>query len=174
MDANTSPFPLVLKNEPSLQGSPSLRRAVLGLGNLFYIDEGLGVHALFILQVQLSSRPDIEWVDGGVMGLDLLPLVEECSHLLVLDAIDAGLAPGSLVEIRREEIPYYRGIKLSEHQVGFQEVMALANARDRLPKHLTLLGIQPGDLSLGMELSLIASSTLPALLDRAMKILDTW
>ncbi len=152
----------------------SCRRVVLGLGNMLYSDEGLGVHAMLNLQVKLSNRLGLEWLDGGVMGLDLLPLVEECSHLLVLDAVDAGLEPGSLVEIDRDEIPYYRGIRLSEHQVGFQEVMALARARESLPEHLILLGIQPDSFNLDLDLSPLARSSLPNLLKRATEVLNTW
>ncbi len=68
------------------------RRVVLGLGNLLNRDEGLGVHALRELERRFDADPGVEIVDGGVLGLNLLPLVEACSHLLVLDAVDAGRA----------------------------------------------------------------------------------
>ncbi|NTU84469.1 MAG: hydrogenase maturation protease, partial [Chloroflexales bacterium] len=66
----------------------------------------------------------------------------------MLDAADARQAPGSLVELRRDEIPLYAGVKLSQHQVTFQEVLGLANMRGRLPRHLHLIGVQPADMSL--------------------------
>jgi hydrogenase maturation protease len=100
--------------------------------------------------------------------------VEEASHLLVLDAIDAHKAPGTLVELSRNEIPLYSGIKLSDHQVTFQEVLGLASFRRKIPPNLHLIGIQPADISIGLELSTIVKSSLPGLLIRAEAILRNW
>ena len=72
------------------------RKIVLGLGNLLNRDEGLGVQALKILDAQLGEIPGLELVDGGVLGLNLLMWVEECSHLLILDAVNAGKPAGSV------------------------------------------------------------------------------
>jgi hydrogenase maturation protease len=154
-----------------------LRKIVLGLGNILNRDEGLGVHAVKALEQQLggrAARAGVEFVDGGVLGMNLLMLVEACSHVLVLDAVDARAHPGTLVELRREQIPLYSGIKLSEHQVTFQEVLGLANVREKLPGHLHLLGIQPADLSIGLGLSPEIEATLPHLLARAGDILNEW
>jgi len=70
--------------------SNAARKVVLGLGNLLNCDEGLGVQAVKRLDAQLGAQTDFELLDGGVLGLNLLMVVEECSHLLILDAVDAG------------------------------------------------------------------------------------
>jgi hydrogenase maturation protease len=150
------------------------RKVVMGLGNLLQHDEGFGVYALQSLQARLGAQPGLEYIEGGVMGLDLLPLVEDCSHLLLLDAVDAGKPAGTLVELSKEEIPLYTGVKLSQHQVTFQEVLALVKLRDRVPAHIRLLGVQPADLSFGMQLSPLAAEKMPAVLDRAVAILQSW
>jgi hydrogenase maturation protease len=150
------------------------RKMVLGLGNILNRDEGVGVHALRALEAQLGRPAGVEFVDGGVLGLNLLPLVEECSHLLILDAADAGQAPGTLVELARDEIPLYSGVKLSQHQVTFQEVLALAKIRDGLPPYLYLIGVQPADLSIGLDLSPTVAATIPRLLERAGAVLRGW
>ncbi len=150
------------------------RRVVLGLGNLLNRDEGLGVHALRALEQRLGPDPAVELVDGGVLGLNLLPLVESCSHLLVLDAVDAGRPPGALVELGRDEIPLLTGIKLSEHQVTFQEVLGLASFRGRLPRALRLLGVQPADLGIGLRLSPTVARAIPQILGRAVDVLLGW
>ena len=97
--------------------------------------------------------PEEVAVDGGVLGMSLLPLVEECSHLLVLDAVDAEQPAGTLLELAGEDIPLYNGVKMSEHQVGFQEVLAMAKFRERFPAHLYMVGVQPADLSVRVGLS---------------------
>lgn len=150
------------------------RKVVLGLGNLLQKDEGLGVQALKLLDAQSGNSTDFELLDGGVLGLNLLMIVEECSHLLILDAINKGKAPGTVIELTKDEIPLYSGIQLSQHQVTFQEVLGLANIRDHLPEHLHLIGIQPEDLSTGLELSATVKNALPEVVDRAKRILEIW
>lgn len=150
------------------------RRVVLGLGNILNKDEGLGVRALELLGTQPGLPPGFELLDGGVLGLNLLMIVEECSHLLILDSVDANQPPGTLVELKKEEIPLYTGVKLSQHQVTFQEVLGLAAMRGYLPEHLHLLGIQPLNVSIGMELSSEVLSALPHLVDRAKSMLQLW
>jgi hydrogenase maturation protease len=150
------------------------RKIVLGLGNVLNRDEGLGVHAVSALQARLSGRARVEFVDGGTLGLNLLPLVEECSHLLLLDATNAGQSPGTVIELKKEQIPLYTGIKLSQHQASFQEVLGLASFRDLLPEHLHLLGIQPAHLSMGVELSPGVLAAMPELLARAEAVLRRW
>lgn len=150
------------------------RQVVLGIGNTLNHDEGVGVEAVGRLEALLGGRAGVEYVDGGVMGMNLLILVEECSHLLVLDAADAHRPPGALIELTREQIPLYSGIKLSQHQITFQEVLGLANIRGKLPGHLHLIGAQPADLSLGIGLSLVVEAAMPGLIEKARAVLDAW
>jgi hydrogenase maturation protease len=164
------------------------RKIVLGLGNTLNSDEGLGVHALKTLKARIApdldppsqgekgeyAEGELEFLDGGVLGLNLLPWVEECSHLLVLDAINAHKEPGTLVELKRDEIPLYNGIKLSDHQVTFQEVLGLAKFRGKLPENLYLIGIQPANLSIGVDLSPIVQAAIPQVVRRAEDILRGW
>ena len=152
----------------------SPRVVVLGLGNTLNRDEGLGVHALKALAELGGLVPEVELVDGGTLGLNLLPLVEDSSHLLLLDAANAGVEPGTVVELRKDQIPLYTGIKLSQHQATFQEVLGLAAFRGHLPEHLHLVGAQPVDLSLGTELSPAIAAVLPEIARRAAAVLGDW
>jgi hydrogenase maturation protease len=150
------------------------RKVVLGLGNTLNRDEGLGVHCLEPLRERLEDFPGIEVLDGGVLGLNLLPLVETCSHLLILDAVDAGESPGTIVELDGEEIPLFSRVKLSWHQVTFEEVLQFASVRGNLPDHLHLVGAQPADISTGYGLSPLIEALLPELADRAVAVLERW
>jgi hydrogenase maturation protease len=150
------------------------RKVVMGLGNTLNRDEGLGVQALKLLDAQLGVQSDFELLDGGVLGLNLLMIVEECSHLLILDAVNVGKPAGTVVELTKEQIPLYAGVKLSQHQITFQEVLGLANIRGYLPEHLYLIGIQPENISIGLELSPIVKKALPEVVTKAYKFLDNW
>jgi hydrogenase maturation protease len=150
------------------------RCIVLGIGNTLNKDEGLGVHALHLLKQQLGEVQDVELLDGGVLGLNLLMLVEDCRWLLILDAVNVGKAPGTVVELAKEQIPLFGGAKLSEHQITFQEVLGLANIRGRLPEHLHLIGVQPDDLTIGVDLSPVVSRVMPAVVEKATAVLAKW
>ncbi len=153
------------------------RKVVLGLGNLLQQDEGFGVRVVQALERELGvelQRAGVELVDGGTLGLSLLPLVEGCSHLLVVDAVEAGLAPGSMVDLDKEQIPLFSGIKLSQHQVTFQEVLALAGLRGFLPGQVRLIGIQPAEMGSSLELSEAVEKMLPEVMLRAVQVLRDW
>jgi hydrogenase maturation protease len=154
--------------------SENKRKVVLGLGNTLNRDEGLGVHCLEPIRERLKRFPALEVLDGGVLGLDLLPLVESCGHLLLLDAVDAAKPPGTIIELSKEEIPLFSQVKLSWHQVTFQEVLQFAQVRGNLPAHLHLVGAQPADISTGYGLSPVIAPLLPKLADRALAVLGRW
>jgi len=150
------------------------RSVVLGLGNTLNMDEGVGVHALALLERECGTRTSVEFLDGGTLGLNLLPLVEQTGHLLLLDAVNAGKVPGSIVELTKEQIPLFAGTKMSQHQLTFQEVLGLAHVRGALPEHLHLIGVQPADLSTGVGMSEAVRQALPEVLQRAKEILRRW
>ncbi|UCG25552.1 MAG: HyaD/HybD family hydrogenase maturation endopeptidase [Chloroflexota bacterium] len=150
------------------------RRVVLGLGNLPLGDEGLGVQALRYLEWRFEGRSEIEWVDGGVLGMKLLPLIESCSHLLVVDAVDAGRPPGTLTELGRREILGRDIMRLSEHQVTFQDVLGLAMLLGRAPANFRLIGLQPESMEPGTALSDPVIAGLPALAERVREVIGAW
>jgi len=157
-------------------GNLPVRKIVMGLGNTLNKDEGLGVHALAFLQEKLKdSAPEVEFLDGGALGLNLLPWVEEASHLLVLDSIVSRFSlPGQVMEMSKDEIPLYRNIKMSDHQITFQEVLGLAKFRDKFPEFLHLVGAQPVDMTIGYGISPKIEAVMPDILERAERVLRGW
>lgn len=125
---------------------------VLGLGNPLFMDEGLGIHAVkHLFETPITEIAEI--VDGGTDGIPLLEYVERAETLIVIDAVDADLQPGSMVVWDGEQIPLISRPKLSPHQSSFQEVLALAKLRGHYPKKIKLFGIQPDSFAWGLELS---------------------
>lgn len=90
------------------------RVVVMGLGNLLWADEGFGVRVAERLYAHYHWPDEVEIVDGGTQGLNLLGYVESASHLLILDAIDYGLEPGTLRTYAGERIPAYLSAKKNE------------------------------------------------------------
>lgn len=148
---------------------------VLGLGNLLNADEGVGIHAIQLMQKEWSVRyPSVEFVDGGTLGLNLLPWVERGTHLLLLDCINANRPPATLIEMKKEEIPLFAQVKMSIHQLTFQEVLGIAKIRGRLPEHVHLIGLQPASLETSTALSEPVQAELPEMLRCSEQILKQW
>lgn len=120
---------------------------VLGIGNMLWADEGFGVRAVEALHERYSMAHGVTLLDGGTQGLLLLDHVCDARRVLVFDAIDYRLEPGTLRVLRDGEIPAWAPAKVSLHQASFQEVLALARLRGRTPESMTLIGVQPAVLA---------------------------
>lgn len=117
---------------------------ILGIGNLLWADEGFGVRCVEALEARWSFGERVTLLDGGTQGLYLLPWLEAADVLIVFDAIDYGLAPGTLKIVRNEDVPAFMGAKkMSLHQTGFQDVVATAELKGYRPAHMLLIGVQP-------------------------------
>ncbi|MBI5792600.1 MAG: HyaD/HybD family hydrogenase maturation endopeptidase [Rhodocyclales bacterium] len=120
---------------------------VLGIGNLLWADEGFGVRCVEKLAAEWQVPPSVTVMDGGTQGLYLLPYVQGAKRLIVFDAIDYGLPPGTMKRVEGDEVPRFMGAKkMSLHQTGFQEVIAAADLTGQLPEALLLIGVQPEEL----------------------------
>lgn len=150
------------------------RTLVLGLGNPLMGDDGLGVAALDRLAAGSLVPAEVGLLDGGTWGLPLLPAVEDADRLILLDAIEAGAAPGRLVILERDELPRFFAHKLSPHQIDLREVLALAELRGRLPRELVAIGLQPGRVTLRTGLSPEVESGLEAMLAAVVARLESW
>ncbi len=140
---------------------------VLGLGNPLMGDDGLGLRALARLR-QEWAVDGVELVDGGTWGMNLLPLIEDAPRVLLLDAIDVGAPPGTLVELERDQLPRLFARKLSPHEIDLREVLALAELRGTLRADIVALGLQPRDVELSTDLTPEVAAAMDALLERVV------
>ena len=139
---------------------------LLGIGNVLWADEGFGPRVAARLLEEDGLPPDAEVVDGGTQGLYLLPLVQDAERLIVFDAVDFGRPPGEMVVLRDGDIPAFFGQRpLSLHQTGFTDVLAAAELTGRLPRAVTLIGVQYADIETwGGGLSpAVAAAVAPAI-----------
>ena len=120
---------------------------ILGIGNILWADEGFGVRAVEQLNQHYQFDDKVTLMDGGTQGIYLVHHVQQANILVVFDAIDYGLEPGSMKLIEGDEVPKFMGAKkMSLHQTGFQEVLAMAEMLGDYPEHLLLVGVQPVQL----------------------------
>ncbi len=126
---------------------------VLGVGNVLLSDEGAGVRAVEELQKRYVFAAPVEVVDGGTCGMELLGCLDDRSHLFIIDAIRSGREPGAVTRIALDDPPAFFRRKISPHQIGLSELLAVAALTDALPPHIVLFGIEPQFLETGLAVS---------------------
>ncbi|OGS81704.1 MAG: hydrogenase expression/formation protein [Gallionellales bacterium GWA2_59_43] len=149
---------------------------VLGIGNLLWADEGFGVRAVEELHRRWHFPDRVTLMDGGTQGFNLLPHVQAARRMIVFDAIDYGLEPGTIKVLANEQVPrFLRAKKLSLHQTGFQEVLAVAELIENFPLELVLIGVQPlGIEDYGASLNPLIKEKIPTALAIALSWLQRW
>jgi len=144
---------------------------VLGIGNILMSDEGVGVRVVEKLQEKYSFPPNVEIYDGGTTGLHgLMPLIEEADHLVVIDAVNGPGEPGTIYRYTLEDFKLSIPKKISAHDIGFIECLAIAELIDRVPESVIIIGIKPEDLNTRkMELTETVNNKLNELTNAAVK-----
>jgi hydrogenase maturation protease len=119
---------------------------VLGIGNVLWADEGFGVRAVEALHAAYAFPAAVTLQDGGTLALNLYDAITTARRVLVFDAIDFRLPPGTLKVLRDAEVPAWGRAKLSPHQLGLNDVLALASFHDCMPETIVAIGVQPVEL----------------------------
>jgi len=148
---------------------------VLGIGNVLWADEGFGVRAVEALNAAYSFAPGVVLQDGGTLGLGLYECVASARRVVVLDAIDFDLPPGTLKVLHGSEVPAWGRTRMSPHQTGFNDVLALAQLNGRAPRDLVAIGVQPVELDdFGGSLRPEVKARLPEAVDIAARQIAAW
>ncbi len=153
---------------------PSGRIVILGLGNILLSDEGIGVRAVEAMQERYIFDPPVEIVDGGTMGLDLLPYFEREGKVLIIDAVDFKKPPGHVGVLENDQIPSVLRSKLSSHHIGLNDLLAVAKLVDSSPSQVSLVGIQPKSLAVSLDMTEEIRVKLDELIVLAVRKLAEW
>jgi hydrogenase maturation protease len=158
------------------QLAPKRRIVVLGVGNLLWADEGFGVRCVEALGEAWDLPQDIEIMDGGTLGLALVPDLLDATHVLLFDAVAHRGEPGSLIVARDDEVPALMGgNKMSLHQVGMNDILASLELLGHKPEHFTVIGIKPVQLAdYGGSLTEQVRAQVPVALRLGIEELRRW
>ena len=138
-----------------------MKVVVLGVGNTLLEDEGIGVRAVEELLQRYVVPPEVQVIDGGTAGMELLESLEDVDKLIIVDCVRVGQPPATIIRRVDDEVPNFFRMKISPHQIGISDVLAALTLRERFPKHLALIGIQPKSLECGIELTPEIAALLP-------------
>lgn len=153
---------------------PAFKTLVLGVGNKLLSDEGVGVHVVERLAAGNGIPEEVQLLDGGTLGMDLLYYLEGIENLLLVDAVETHKEPGMMIRLEGEEVPAFLAMKISPHQIGVPDMLAAARFKDLYPKRLVLWGIQPELLEIGLDLSPLIESKMDELVGNIVEQLKAW
>ncbi len=151
-----------------------VRTLVLGLGNVLLGDEGVGVWVASSLSREFEFPSEVAVLEGGTLGLDLLPRLDGVERLLLVDGVRLGREPGEIVRLEGDAVPAALDLKISPHQVGVQDLLAAARLLGREPPLVVLWGLEPERLEPGTGFSPRVAEALPRLRDAVLEELWLW
>lgn len=137
-------------------------------------DDGVGVKVVQRLAGEFRFPPEVEVMDGGTLGLDILPRLDGVDRLLIVDALETGGPPGTVLRLEGDDIPVALRTKLSPHQMGLQDLLAVAGLQGNCPREMVLWGVQPANIDLGLELSEAVAEQVDFLMGKSLLELRAW
>jgi hydrogenase maturation protease len=149
------------------------RIAILGLGNLMRTDDAVGMLAIQQLRADPRFPQAVPLIEGGTLGLDLMYPLDGITHLLALDAIDAGATPGTLLRFAGDEVADLP-ISKSVHLLGFSDLIGAMRLTGSAPSEIVVLGVQPEVIGWGTQLTATVEAALPALIESAIGQVSQW
>jgi len=126
---------------------------VLGIGNVLLTDEGIGVRALHELERRYTFSDDVELLDGGTSGIELLRHIQGRENLIIIDAMTFDQQPGTIYRMENEDVPAAFRTRISPHQLGLSDLLAALMLTEGLPENLVLFGVEPESVDIGLELT---------------------
>lgn len=146
---------------------------VMGVGNTLLQDDGAGVR---VTEALSHAAPEgLRIVDGGTIGLSLLPDLEDADAVIVVDASELGEAPGTVRVFRDGEIDQLlSGKRRSVHEVALVDLFSAAAIRGRVPARRALVAIQPGSTDWGLEPTAEVAAAIPRACAQVAALVREW
>lgn len=141
---------------------------ILGIGNILLRDEGVGVHAVRKM-MEMNMPPDVELVDGGTMGLNLLYHIEGRKKVIVIDTVLTDDPPGTIYRFTDDALVMNKPLLRTAHGIDFTDVIATAKFLGTKPDEIVFIGIKPESLEEGLELTPTIEKRVPALIKLVMR-----
>ncbi len=144
---------------------------VLGIGNILLRDEGVGVRVIERMQ-GMPLPDDVELVDGGTAGADLLDVLAERRKVIVIDAVQAEAEPGTVLRFTADELVQPEGVGMSLHELGLGEALTMTRQLGCAPKDVVVFGIKPKNTGSGLELSEEVEASVPKVVELILPEID--
>jgi hydrogenase maturation protease len=155
----------IIFKEPVLSQKDIL---IMGVGNILLKDEGIGVHVVGRLK-EMSLPENVEVLDGGTAGLDLVDFMENRRKLIVIDAVKSGGKPGTIYRLTEENLKIKPKAIISFHEIDFLDALYMSDVMKNKPEEVIVIGIEPKDMSDGIDLSPEIEERIPRIIEIVME-----
>ncbi len=122
----------------------SARNLLIGVGNVLFKDEGVGVYAAKYLENNYSFDDSLEIIDGGVLGFKLMALFQEYDNVIILDTVSINDAPGSVYRLPAKELLGLGSYRKTAHEVEIVEMLEICSMLEKMA-NVVIIGIVPKD-----------------------------
>lgn len=148
--------------------------SVVGVGNIIMQDEGFGVRVAEYLQ-KITDYPDfVQILDGGTLGMDLMPYISGTKKLLLIDAMNIDAPIGSFHCFTGDELHAYFKNKISVHDLGVNDMLAILKLTDNPIEEVYVMGVKPDVVSMGIGLTAPIEQAVPKVAQKAKELVDKW
>ncbi|MBP2626333.1 MAG: hydrogenase expression/formation protein [Firmicutes bacterium] len=147
---------------------------VLGVGNILMQDEGFGVRVVEELLHKYQFPENIQILDGGTLGMELLRFLIGTDKLILVDAVSGGLPPGTLYQFNHDEVKAYFKEKVSMHELGIQDVLAVMDVLEKPVNEIRIFGVQPLTIDIGLEMTAIVAEAVESVVEKILLLLKEW
>jgi len=146
-----------------------VKTAVVGVGNILMGDDGAGVYA--VREIEQQGTPDnVTCIDGGTAAFEALDAAEGCERIVVVDAVKAGGEPGTIYRLAFDEWHVTRGVSL--HDLQLMDAISITEFLEQRNIDVTVIGIEPERISLGLELSEAVKGRFQDLVNAVLKEIE--
>jgi hydrogenase maturation protease len=127
---------------------------VIGLGNILLSDEGIGVHIIRQLSSRQDNFPNVDFIEAGAAGMNLLHLIANRKKAVIIDCAKMGEKPGTLRRFTADEVVSVKKLThFSLHEIDILQVLNLSKQLGEYPDEVVFFGIEPESLNPGQNLS---------------------
>lgn len=145
---------------------------ILGVGNILLCDEGIGVRVIEFLQKHTLSD-DIEIVDGGTAGADLIDILADRETVIIVDAVCLDKPAGTIMELTPDDLMPQKESPLSLHDLDIPQTLKMTGVLGCAPQKVICFGIVPELTKPGMELSKTIAPLVPIIAKCVMDAIKT-
>jgi hydrogenase maturation protease len=127
--------------------------ALIGSGNAFFKDEGIGLYGAKYIKENFIFTPDIEIVDGGTLGFKLMPLLQEFDEVIIINtASDETKKIGDITIKTTDQFLEGALVKKTANEVEIAEMLQICSLSENMAE-TTVISIVPNDI-LSVEVAL--------------------
>jgi hydrogenase maturation protease len=137
---------------------------ILGVGSILLRDEGVGVRLVEAMS-KCKLPPGVELIDGGTASVELIDYIRGRKKVVIIDAVKGGQEPASIYRFKDTDVDGVQRPQLSLHDIGLLENLALVKYLDKPPEEMIIFGVEPKDMSVGLELSPEVAKVIPRLIE---------